>query len=416
LKKDYIFTFVAEFLVLLSGILVYKFAATVLGKDGFSEYALSRRTVSFIQPILIMGFGVGIPRYIAFASASSNSKKADTYFIGGICVLSLVALSFTIIVNLFRDKFAFLMLGNSRYYHLIFPISLMLIGFVFHSACYSNYRGRLLMLKANFLQIINLGFVPLFAFAVSKSTRQVLFITGFCWLEISLVFLFFILKHQSWERMNILRYTKELIKFGLQRVPGDFGLAAILTLPAIFTAHLAGVREAGYVAFGISILNMAGSVFAPIGLILLPTVSKLISEKNFSTLKSQINKILKITLFFSIIGIIFFETFAVQIIRMYLGKNFINLILVSRVIIVGSLAYNIYISMRSIIDACYVRAINTINIFISLAVSLMTLGMGIIISKHYILIVICFLIGLFSLAGLTLREIKKIILKTNIEC
>ncbi len=413
MKKDLIITFITEFVVLGSGILVYRLAAGFLGEEGFSEYALSRRTVSLIQPALILGFGVGIPRYIAFAHASSNKEKPDTYFIGGISVLLFVALIFTLALNLFKGKFAFLLFGDSNYAHFMFPINLMLLGLILHASCYSYFRGRLFMLRANLLQMINLGLVPLLAFTLGNTTKQVLEITGLSWLIVSALFLLLIVWGIEWENKNLVPYTKELLTYGLRRVPGDFGLAILLTLPAILTAHIAGVKVAGSVAFGISLLNMSGTAFAPIGLILLPKAAQIIASKDFRTLRYYISKLLRITLVLTVIGVIFFEVFADKIIYLYLGKSFSDsdIVLVARIIMIGAIAYTIYVAMRSIIDACSVTAINTKNILISLSVFLVLSGVAILSVGEYIYIPVCFTFAIFVLGALTLFETRKILVE-----
>jgi len=407
MKKDYVVTFITEFIVLISGIFVYKLAATFLGKDGFSEYALSRRTVSLIQPALLMGLGVGIPRYIAYAQTSPDHKSPDGYFIGGLSALFISALTVALILNLLKDNISFLLFGDIHYAYLIFPISLMLLGLVLHASCYSYFRGRLLMLRANFLQMINLGIVPLCAFFARDTTDGVLTIIGSAWLIVSFSFLLFIIRNLKWDK-NIKKCVKELLVYGLQRVPGDFGLAALLTLPATLTAHISGVKEAGYVAFGISLLNMAGTAFAPVGLILLPKASQIIASKDFKQLKYYASKLLKITLLLTMSGVIFFEIFADRIITLYLGESFSDILSVARIIMVAAIAYTVYVTMRSIIDAYYVKAINTINILITFSFFIILAGTALSLNAGYTYIVTSFVIAMFLLGGLTLRHIRKL--------
>ncbi len=69
MKKDVIITFAAQFFILITGILVYKFAAVFFGKTGFAEYALCRRTMVLILPAILLSLDVGISRYIAFSGS-----------------------------------------------------------------------------------------------------------------------------------------------------------------------------------------------------------------------------------------------------------------------------------------------------------------------------------------------------------
>jgi O-antigen/teichoic acid export membrane protein len=417
MKKDLIITFITEFFVLASGLLVYKLAANYLGSNGFSEYTLTRRNTSFLQPLLLLGLGVGIPRYVAYATTKKDSLNPDIYFISGFFILLFVSFISLGLINILKDTFAFLMFGSSNYASFILPISLMLLGLLFHSICYSYLRGRLQMLRANLLQIINAGLIPLLAFLI-KDIKGVLFITGSGWIIFSILFfLFFIIKSMNFDDVNVTNIkasAKELLFYGIQRVPGDFGLAALLTLPFTFTAHIAGIKEAGYVAFGISLLNMAGAVFAPIGVILLPKVSQLIGNGDMRHLKYYVLRLLKITFFLTITGVVLFEIFADKIISLYLGKGFSDLVMVTRIIMISSIGFNIFLLMRNVIDAYHTRAINTINILISLLLFLILAGMTIFFGKKHMYLIICLIPTIYFLSILTMVEIRKILKQTQI--
>ena len=409
MKKDYILTFITEFTILGSGLLVYRLAADILGKEGFSEYALVRRTISFLLPALILGMGVAIPRYIGYSY--SNFKKANTYFIAGFVILFSVILIFSLLINLFQKNVAFLFFGDSKYYYLIFPINIMLIGLIFHSLCYGYFRGNLSMIKANFLQLINMGIVPFLVFFLKDNLKEIILLNGLIIILVTFIFLTMILKNITFERNEIYTNLKELMAYGIQRVPGDFGLSGLFSLPSTITAHISGVTIAGYVAFGTSLLNMVGAGFAPLGLMLLPKASQLVANKDFKTLKYYILKILKVTFILTILGVVFFEIFADKIIQIYLGTLNSDLLIITRIIIIASIGYTIYVAMRSIIDAYYVKAINTKNIFISLMFFL-TVSFGtILLKKSYIFLVTNSVVSIILLGILTLIEVKRLLNK-----
>jgi len=410
MKKDLLLTFFAEFIILITGLLVYKFAANLVGKDAFSEYALCRRTISFMFPALVMGLGVGIPRYIAYASSNSEYQHPDKYFLAGISVLFTSVIFFILLLNLFREPFAFLFFGNSEYAGFILPISIMIIGLTLNIACYSYYRGKLLMGKANTLQIINSGIIPVLAFLIQKDIIHILTLTGLFWIFTSTGALIMILKTLKWDKSESLTPAiKELLSYGIQRVPGDFGMAALISLPAIITAHLAGIKEAGYVAFGTTILNMTGSVFAPVGLVFLPKASQLIASKDIGRLKEYIKKLAILTLLLTLAGLIIFEIFADEIIKIYLGKGFNDLVFIARIIMLGCLASTFYVSMRSILDAYYFKAVNTKNIIISLAIFLTGALLIYMLNGSYVILVSSFVVGLYILGILTLFDILKLL-------
>lgn len=397
-------TFITEFSVLVSGILVYKLAASLFGNMGFSEYALSRRAVSFIQPALLLGLGVGIPRYIAY---SANDKiKSDSYFLAGFLVLLVASAAFFILFNLNSKTVSFLIFGSNGYAFLVYPISLMLFGLVLHALTYSYFRGHMMMIKANILQIINMGVIPLIVFYISDTVSALLYYTGMLWIIVSCIFLFLVFRKIRVSFSKLFERTEELFIYGIQRVPGDFGLAGLLSLPAFFTSHIGSVKEAGYVSFGVSLLNMIGAAFAPIGIILLPKASQLIASKSWDILERYTKNILKISVFLTASGVILFEVFAKDILALYLGKELSDIVFIVRILIISAVGYNIYIATRSIIDAIYVKAINTRNIILSLSLFVVVTSVALIFFKSPTAVILSFNGAMFFLSALTLYEIK----------
>ena len=410
MRKKYVITFVTEFLVLISSILVYKLAAVFLGNAGFSEYALSRRALSLIQPALILGFGVAIPRYVAYSS-QSMTKHSDFYFVSGGGLLLLVVLVASSVMYLFKDNIAFLIFGAREYNYLIFPLGLMLAGIVSHLLCYTYFQGKLDMVKANVLQIINIAVIPLVAFLFSNNTAKILAVMGMLWLSTSMISCFLILRRleKPGTILDILPYAKELLIYGIQRVPGDFGLAALLSLVAIFTAHTGGgVEQAGYVAFGVSILSAAGSVFAPIGIVLLPQASQMVAKVEMARLRYYVKRILALTIVSTLIGLILFIMFGEEIIRLYLGSSFLGVASAAKLIALGVVPYAVFVSMRSILDSYYLRAVNAKNILISLVLFVMCGGVSLVLPTSYRVLVIGFVLALLLLSVLTLIDIRKI--------
>jgi O-antigen/teichoic acid export membrane protein len=275
-SREYASTFLTEFAMMASQILLFKLAAHYLGKTGFSEYALARRTVSLLFPIPVLGLGVGLPRYIGFSNGRGNSERALRYYGGTLWCVGGAALACVLVVNVLARPFAYLFFGDGAYWYLAFPLSLMTAGLCFHTVVCSYFRGHMAMNRANMLQFVNLALVPIVSFvAFGQSLARVLTAIGLIsTLTASVGWLLTPIRavaEVNWKE------TKELLRYGVQRVPGDFILVALFTFPATFVAHLKGVQEAGFVAFGISVVSMVGAVFAPVGLVLLPKATFMFS-------------------------------------------------------------------------------------------------------------------------------------------
>jgi O-antigen/teichoic acid export membrane protein len=365
LKKDLAITFATEALVLLCGLLTYKEANLHLGHEGFSVYALCRRTHSLIFPALAIGATVAIPRYIAFNKVKSE-EHADNYFKAGVSLLAATTLLFVLVANAFPAFVAQIFFNDTKLFGLVLPLSVMMAGYACHSLCYAYYRGHTRMHVTNALQLINVAIVPLLAAILCTEVRAVLLYTGVAWLAVAGSTLLVGILPRVKGAFSI-RPLREIFGFGIQRVPADFGAAALLGLPATLTAHCVGVVAAGHVAFGISLLNMSGAVFAPIGLVLLPKASAAIACKEWNVLKKYMKVILVGSLLASLCGTLLFEAFARQILTLYLGTEVQEGILsATRVVMVGAVPYGVYVASRSIIDAFFNKSLNALNIVISL--------------------------------------------------
>lgn len=415
LKKDYALTTIVQFAVLISGFLVYKLAAEFLGTDGFSGYALSRRTIALLQSALLMGLGVGIPRYIAHGYSSKDKKNPDLYFISAIFILAPVVFVFCILLNLFNETFSFLFFGSSNYSYLILSITCMIIGSIFHASCYSYFRGRLMMLRANILQFINIGVIPPAVFFLfGKTLSSILTATGIIWITISLIcFIFIPIRLGVWDYRKIIAYAKEILGYSIMRVPGDFALSALLSLPAILTAHIAGTKVGGYVAFGIVVFNMGGYFFAPISTILLPKASHMIARSDYEGLKYDLRRMLILAICLTALGVVILEVFTDQIIEIYLKKNYFETIMIVRVIAIGIVPYVVYILLRSIIDAGYAKPINAINIIIAGLIFLIGSSLILLFEKNYIYIIVIFTVAACILGMLSLFATRNIFKRNN---
>jgi len=365
--REYAGTFAAEFAVLACQIIVYKLAARFLGTLGFSEYAVARRAISLLQPVMMLGIAVGLPRYIAMAEGNGNDPRARRFFGAAAQCVGLAVAVAIISLSIWPQWFAYLFFGHREYGFLVRPLALILAGLSAHALVYSYLRGRMAISKANVLNLVNLGFVPVVVFIFfHQSAAEVLWTLGAGWTGVALAALCFT------PILNVARdvrvEAKELLAYGLQRVPGDFALMGLLAFPALLAAHSRGIEPAGYVAFGISITNMIAAMFAPVGIILLPKMSRNLGIGNFGEIRKEVKLIGWSTAGVSLALVAIGEACAEPAIRIYLGANFLSAIAPVRIVLLAAVPLALYYALRSAIDAFHRKAINTINLGIAFAV------------------------------------------------
>lgn len=399
-------TILTEFLVTLSGVLLLKFAASMLGPVGFGEYALGRRVIGLLYLPLIMGLGIAAPRYIAIARAAVLKEYAESSFAFATLTAGLLPVLVVVLaMNIAPAMSSTLIFGSPSLTHMIPPASLALAGITLHSMVYAIHRGRSEMGIANTLQMINLGMVPLFAFILGQRTAAgVLGTTGLVWVVVSgiaLVHLVYIERDNWHGSVSIKQHLRVLLRFGLPRVPGEFALVGIFALPALIAVRTQGVVVAGQFSAAMSLLTIASGSFAPVGLVILPRASAQAAAGDIAGVRQLVIRILVGGTLLSVAGVIVGEILIPPFIRWYFGPAFIPGIPVFRTCLLGAIPYVVYVLMRNILDALDVRPINARNLIISLAVLVLLC----IVRSNIMWMAWSLIVSLTLLGVLTLREV-----------
>jgi O-antigen/teichoic acid export membrane protein len=405
--RSYGATFATEFFVMAAQVLLYKFAAAWLGQTGFSEYALARRVLAFLQPITMLGLGVGLPRYIGVAEGRGESARSSQYLYATLlCVGSFTAV-LALVFLIWPHWFSYVFFGSAGDQHLLSGMVLMLVGMASNSILYAFLRGKLAVGRANLLQVLNNGLVPVVIFALfHHDVASLLRYLGLAWIATTgIMFLITPIKFSS---HNPLPEVRDLLRYGPQRLPGDFALNGIMALPAIFAAHISGIQQAGYVAFGLAMVNMVASVFSPIGIILLPKVSRAVGSGDFDEMGREIVLIRRLTLLLGGAMVVMVEILGGPLIRLYLGPEYTPATAMVKVLMLGALPLAFFSALRSAVDACHHRAINTLNLIPAFILFVAGSGIGILLRNSQS-VLWSFSAALVLLALLTQREVHKIL-------
>lgn len=402
-RRDYVTTFAAEGLFILSYLAVFRIVADHFGPPGFGEYALSRRTLAFLLPIGAIGLDIAIARYVAYAAGRPVEQRA--YLPAALGLLAAaVALQSAILLG-FRDFWAGLFFGSSAYVSLVGPMVLLVAGNALFGVAYGNLRGHLRITQANALRVLVHAVVPLgAALFVRDSVSSLLMVMGIGWVVLSAGAL--ALTRMSIDR-PIARAT-ELARYSLPRVPGDLLALVLFALPGIIVAHVSDITVAGQVAFGIAALGMVASAVYPAGFVLLPVASRLLVSGSVERLRTQVFGVARVVLALIVVSIVVFEIFATQIVSIYLGPSFAGSVTTLRILMLGALPWGLYISLRSVIDARHKRAVNALNVGASFALFIVLMVVFRTIADPATIVVPVFVVSLYLLGTLTAIEVWRI--------
>jgi len=165
---------------------------------------------------------------------------------------------------------------------------------------------------------------------------------------------------------DISSSMKTLLKYCIPRVPAGFALAGLLTLGPLLAGHIRGLKEAGYFVIGQSVFRVMESAIVGFGLVALPKISQLLAEEKVEFLRSKIEDILNMIFQLGLFVTIHAFIWSKEIVLVWLGSEYIDAVPIMKIIILSLGPYLGYVILRSIVDAVEVRAINTLNISLSL--------------------------------------------------
>ena len=409
MRSQLTWTLITELVVMAAGILVLKLAAQFLGAVGFGEYTLTRRAISLLYLPLVLGLGIAAPRYIAIATAGAlPGYSSRSFAVATLTAGLLPALIVIILMNLSPGGASAILFGSTSMSFLVPAATIALAGLTMHSMTYAVFRGRGDMNLANLLQLVNNGIVPVTAFMfVPHYAPTVLTATGVTWMLTSVAALVGVMTRDRTKEIAerpLSDHLRVLLRFGVPRVPGEFALVGLFALPALLALRTQGVVAAGQFSAGMSLLSLVAGVFGPVGLVMLPRASAQAASGDLHGLRRIVLKMLGAGIVLAIAVVAVGETLIPPFVRWYFGKDFIAAIPVFRICLLGAIPYVIYVLLRNILDALDVRAVNSRNLLITLALLLVLCALRTdIMSMASSLLIALTLLGALSLWETRLR-------------
>ena len=408
--KNYVVTFVTELTIMILGFLVFRVANQQFDEYGFSEYSILRRTVSFLLPLMMIGLGVSIPRYVSLES------NRNSYFFAGLIWISASGVLLASILGIGSNFFSEIFFGSDKYSDFILPMGMLLLTYGLHAIIYGFLRGKLNIYLANFVQFVNVGIMPLTILFLSDSVLDLIYLNTISLFLSCVIVIGVIFKKYDIEINKKLMKEDSivLLRYGLPRVLGDFALLAILTLPTYIVLEMQNdILIGGDVAYCITLLNLVGAAFAPISLVLLPEIASFMNQKRKDLIVHRFKVFVLICVALTTFGYVLFYFFTEFFLNLLLGSNFrSNLIGYARIVLLSSFGYGLYIILRSFLDAIHVRATNAYNLLICLGVYLIFVYFGVKNESSveyylYSFVISMLLLGLITLIQ-TYLNIKKI--------
>lgn len=403
---NYIVIFGVEFSIMIIGVILFKIINLKYGNLGFAEYTLNKRLIGFLTPLLILGMGVSLPKFLPLENKENQKELYHT----GLLIVTVCFIVSAAICLLLGKQFSQLVYGDQQHGNMILVILFYTYGLLLHACIYNYFRGSFNFPVSGALQIINLGILPLVVYFFSNTVMSYfLLLTILNIITFTIVNLLY-LPIAIPTLPNLKQNIQKLMSYGLQRTPGDIALGLFLAVPSFIVSNYFSIIEAGNIAFNISLFNIVIAVMAPLNVILLPQASKIVHEKKFEQLKKLTTNLL---LFSTSIGVIVWIVvyFSGHLILELFSIETDNTQILSYLFIIfsGIIGYSVFSLMRSIVDAYYATArISTLIIASFLIFILSTLVLKYVDLFSISNLLIAYSLSLNMLGILTFISIKRV--------
>ena len=364
---NYILTFGFEFLIMIISVLLFKLINIKYSPIGFSEYSINKRLVGFLMPLLMIGMGTSLPKFLA---AETVKKQLEIHYTA-LIILSVFFITALGIGFSFSEQFSHLVFGDVAHEKMCLIVLLYVLSLMLHACVYNFFRGKFNYKAASFLQLINIGLLPLFTYFLADNLFDYFFYLSILTLVLLLVVNLIWIPFLRLKISDFRSSFKKLVSYGLQRMPGDVVLGLFFALPAFIAANYFSITIAGNIAFCISLFNIIIALMSPVNIILLPEASKMVSEKNFVLLKTVSKKLLILSLGVGVLTFLIVFLFGYEILNLFGVENLNQSVIFLRVIFLGVIGYSVFSVIRSIVDAFYETAKVSANVLIAFTVFLL---------------------------------------------
>ncbi len=369
--KDLVFTTITSGLTVISLIIVTRLLAQGLGTRGFGAYSLARQIISTAIPVVTLGMGGALPRYIAILK---RDDRRLGYLITGFSLAATMGALTLGVGFVFRDGLTTFVFNGEAPPSLLTATLFMLAGYSFYSVLFAFYRGIGEMRKANVWQLAVMALAPMaIALDYAKSGRieLILFLMGavaFISL-IPLALYSFRAISRGKKALSVKADIEELLRYSLPRIPGGFAFAGLLATGPFFASRAGSIKGAGYLVAGQSLFRIAEGGLEAFGIIILPKAARLFADDKRDFLRENVSAIVALVFHIGLFATLQLSLWADQIVLQWLGGQYVEAILLMRILLVALSPYLAFVMLRSIIDAIQKKAVNAFNLYRSLAIT-----------------------------------------------
>ena len=399
-SKFFIYMLIAQLLFMLSNLFINYKIEKIWSIEGFATYNLLKRLGSFIVFPLVLGVGIGIPRYISFLKKGKNdTSQGLEYLFAGLIIFFTTFIVFLVLILLFPELIlsSFKKSGSDS-------ILIIVALFVFSQGAFviisSFYRGKIQFGRSSVLNVLVLSFLPTVIIFFSDT----IFDYFLYYAILTIASLTFIIGFNIYKNSISYRRTKfkvrQLIHYGAPRVIGDAILFSLDFIPIYIVSIFISLEESGYLSLSFMFFKLASVSFDLIGSLILPVYGKGFKNESSTAFIKKVNILLLISsslaLLASVVGY-----FLIPYLIVTFFSSLSNAILASQYIFIAFPFYVVFTILKNVLDIISHKAYNSLIQMVGFVAMGLTLFYGIYQKEWFYYRTLTIIIPYFVLGVLT---------------
>lgn len=371
MRRDVVWTFSIQILIMLCSFAINKLLASRLSVDDFGQYNVIKRSVQVLSFLMLAGVGIALPRYIPLYRNGNPPRKITPLLSASLIYIIGISLIVFLVCMLFSTQMQDIVIGESDNKTLLFIA--LAYAFILAMAQYifAYYRGI-----GNFQWYNGTQLAMQLSIIVPLVLLPVLTVSNvfISWLLITILLVAYLAGRELWRKFQctIFRFESfreslhEIIKYSSGRLVADFFQFSLAAFPLIYISNIQDLQTTAYFSVGITFVTMITPVFSFMGIILLPYVSQAIAKNELKSANRFISRLALLYVGSSAFITLVFYLFISFLTTLFFAESYLVTTELSRIMILAILPQAIYMLYRNTIDAVSVIPYNAIILGISL--------------------------------------------------
>jgi O-antigen/teichoic acid export membrane protein len=411
LRSNLAATVVTQVLVGIGGLLLYRLLALNKGASGVASYALVKQVVVFVSPTVMLGLATAIPRYVAVTHPAGQAP--ERYLLAGAGLTGLTTVVVSLLALVSPRATASLLFGDADRTNLVVPFVATLAASVAFDVTAGYLRGRFRFRVWGAMTAVSVAALPVVLVLVlpDAAIGTLILLMAVAMLAPCIPVAVWSIARvgQSLSIRRTVEAAKTLFRFGYRRVPGELASIGLFVLPPVLAAHFEPLDKVAYLTVGLYVVAVVSIAFQPVGLVLLPTFSRL-WRTSPEAVREHVAQLCACALHISLFVTPQLVLFADVATRVWLGSDFDEAGPIIRITTLPLVLFMVHLLLRTSLDAVSIKAYNSRNNVIALAVLagasaiLLTSTAGAPLTA----VAWSFALGLLSLGALTFATVQRL--------